>query len=263
MIVHVQKIVFLSLLLIINRLPAISQNDPYRAEIGLQTGLNIYSGDVNSIADRRLYLSNLQNVRPDIGAMFRYRFNQRLALRAGYDYTSAKGEYSFRDAAGTYTATLNNPLHVFDLWGEFNFFDLENNPYKRFSKKYSPFIFAGLGGMIMPRYKDTEGRNYTLTIPFGVGFKMKFAQRWNFNVQVTNRLLLGDDLEGLTPYDNPIPQTGFNPLNHDLLSGISIGFSYDFWTRDCDCPGSTYDKGRKPAAQKTVKQKEPKKKRTK
>lgn len=55
MIVHAGKIVLLSLMLILSYLPVFSQNDPYRAEIGLQTGLNIYSGDVNSIANQDLY----------------------------------------------------------------------------------------------------------------------------------------------------------------------------------------------------------------
>ncbi|MHB9056022.1 MAG: DUF6089 family protein [Paludibacteraceae bacterium] len=260
MIVPIPKIVFLSLLLTLNCLAVFSQDDPYKAEIGLQTGLNIYSGDVNSIADRELFLSNLQNMKPDFGAMFRYRFNQRLALRFGYDYTSVKGNYTYRDNSGIYSATLNNPLHVIDLWGEFNFFDLENNPYKLYSKRYSPYIFAGFGGMVMPQYKDSEGKNYTLTFPFGVGFKMKFAQRWNFNIQLTNRLLLGDDLEGMLQFDNPLPKTISNPMNHDLHSGISIGFSYDFWTRNCNCNESSFSKSRKPASQRIVKQKRPKEK---
>ena len=72
--------------------------------------------------------------------------------------------------------------------------------------------------------------------------------------------MIGDFLEGKPEFDNPIPKTTSNPMNNDRLSGISIGFSYDFWTRDCDCPGGTLDKGRKASPQKIVKQKEPKKK---
>ena len=261
MIVHAGKIVLLSLMLILSYLPVFSQNDPYRAEIGLQTGLNIYSGDVNSIANQDLYFSNLQNMKSGIGGIFRYRFNQRLAIRLGYDFTTAKGNYLYRDAAGTYSAMLNNRLHVMDVRGEFNFFDLENNPYKRFSKRYSPFIFAGFGGMVMPGYKNSEGKNYTFTMPFGVGFKMKFEQRWNLNLQLANHLLLGDNLEGKVQFDNPLTRTEFNPMNHDMLSGFSIGFSYDFWTRNCDCNENSFAAGRKPASHKTVKPKKTEKKR--
>ncbi len=253
MIVHVRKLAFLCFMLILNHLPVFSQNDPYRAEIGLQAGLNIYSGDINSIANKDLIISNLQNMKSGIGGTFRYRFNQRLAMRLGYDFTSVKGNYTFRDASGTYSTKPDNQLHMMELRGEFNFFDLENNPYKRFSKTYSPFIFAGFGAVIMPGYKHPESRNYAYTLPFGAGLKVKFSQRWNFNMLLTNTLLMGDQLEGMAQYDNPLPKTEFNPMNHDMLSGISIGFSYDFWTRDCDCNENSFATGRKPASQKTQK----------
>ncbi len=260
MIVHIRKTVLLSFILYILSSSAWGQNDPYRAEIGLQTGLNLYSGDVSSIADLGLYGKNFKNQNADFGLMLRYRFNKRLAVRLGYDNTKVKGNFLYRDAAETFTATLNNPLHLVDFWGEFNFFDLENNPYKRFSKRYSPFIFAGIGMVFTPEYKSAEPKATPITIPFGVGFKWKMAEKLNFNIQYTNRLVLGDYLEGQSRFDNPIPKTVANPMNNDLLSGISIGFSYDFWTRDCDCMQSSFSRGEKPAAQKQVKQKRTKKK---
>lgn len=260
MIVLIRKSVLLSLILYALTISVRAQDDPYRAEIGFQTGLNLYSGDVNTVADLSSYSKNLTNIKPDIGFLFRYRFNRRFAARIGYDYTAVKGTYSFTDQTSTHRVALNNPLHVFELCGEFNFFDLENNPYKRFSKRFSPFIFAGVGGVLMPDYQRTESNsNYTSTIPFGVGVKWKIAERWNFNVLFTNRLLLGDHLEGLSEFDNPAPKTTANPMNHDLLSGVSVGLSIDFWARDCDCPGGTFNKGRKPASQKAVKQKRVKK----
>ena len=83
------------------------------------------------------------------------------------------------------------------------------------------------------------------------------AEKLNFNIQYTHRLMLGDHLEGKLEFDNPIPKTTANLLNNDKLSGLSIGISYDFWVRSCDCPGGTFDNSRKPAAQKTVKQRNP------
>ena len=263
MIVLIRKSVLLSLILYAFTVSAWAQGDPYRAEIGFQTGLNLYSGDVNSIADRSLYGKNLKNAQADFGLMFRYRFNQRLALRLGYDFTKVKGTYAYRDGIENFTTNLENPLHLVDLWGEFNFFDLENNPYKRFSKRYTPFIFAGFGMAVTPEYKSAESSSNMFYIPLGVGFKWKMAEKLNFNIQYTSRWMIGDFLEGKPEFDNPMPKTTSNPMNNDRLSGISIGFSYDFWTRDCDCPGGTFDKGRKPAAQKIVKQKEPKKKKRK
>lgn len=263
MIVYIRKIVLLSLILSVHTVFTWAQNDPYRAEIGFQTGMNFYSGDVNSVSDLGLYGQNMKNVQADYGLLFRYRFNQRLALRLGYDNTKVRGTYAYRDGVETFSANLNNPLHLADLQGEFNFFDLENNPYKRFSKRYSPFIAAGIGIVVTPEYKSSEDNATIFTIPMSVGFKWKMAGKLNFNIQYTNRFIIGDYLEGLSQFDNPIPKTTANPINHDRLAGITIGFSYDFWTRDCDCPGGTINTGKKPAAQKIVKRKEPREKKRK
>lgn len=259
MIVQGRRIFLSCLILLVQSLTLFSQNDPYRAEIGVQTGINIYEGDVNSITNLGKFNSNLKNLQPDVGIMIRYRFNQRLALRLGYDYSSVKGNYAYAVGNETFTAKLNNSVHAFDLWGEFNFFDLENNPYKRFSKMQSPYIFAGIGNLVMPGYQDEKGRKYTLTIPFGIGYKVKFGQRWNFNVQITHRLLLGDDLEGKRAFDNPIPKTDFNPMNQDIFSGLTIGFSYDIWEKNCNCNENSFKKGSKPAPQKTSNTKSSKK----
>lgn len=256
--VLIRKSVLLSLILLITHVTSWGQEDSYRAEIGMQGGLNVYSGDVNTIADLGLYSENMKYLNADFGILLRYRFNQRLALRLGYDYTKVKGNYAYKDGVGIYTATLHNPLHVFDLCGEFNFFDLDNNPYKKFSKRFSPFLFVGIGGILTPDFKSEEtGSNFTTTIPYGFGLKWKMGGKWNFNAQVTSRLLMGDNLEGKISYDNPFPKTISNPLNNDLFTGFSVGFTYDFWMKDCNCPQTVSAK--RPTSQKTVKQKKPKK----
>ena len=260
MIVLIRKNVLLSLILFVCMISVQAQDDPYRAEVGFQTGMSLYSGDVNSVADLNLYSRNLKNIRADFGLIFRYRFNQRLALRMGYDYTKVKGGYTYRSGTENFTANLDNPLHMAEIRGEFNFFDLENNPYKRFSKKYTPFIFAGTGMIFVPKYRSLESNsNKLLSIPLGVGFKWKMAEKLNFNIVYTHRWIAGDFLEGKPEFDNPVPKTVSNPINYDRLSEISIGFTYDFWVRNCDCPGGTFGKGQKPVSQKNVKQKNRKK----
>lgn len=246
MIVLIRKNVLLSLILFICTISVQAQGDLYRAEIGFQTGLSLYSGDVKSVADLNLYGKNLKNARANFGLIFRYRFNQRLALRVGYDYARVKGSYAYRDGVENFTANLDNPLHLAEIRGEFNFFDLENNPHKRFSKKYSPFIFSGAGVVFVPKYRSLESNsNILLSIPLGVGVKWKMAEKLNFNIQYTNRWTTGDFLEGKPEFDNPVPKTTSNPINKDWLSEISIGVTYDFWVRDCDCPGGTLNKKQK------------------
>ncbi len=258
--VEIKKNVLLSLILLFSFTMASSQDDPYRAEIGVQGGLISYLGDVNTIADPGNLLRNAGNMSGTAGAMFRYRINKRLAVRAGYDFGKVKGEYQFRDGTEQFRIGLNNSLHLIDLWAEFNFFDLENNPHKAFSKRYSPFIFAGAGSVLMPDYKD--GASFGMTLPFGVGFKWKMSDRMNFNIQLTNRLAFNDGLEGLKEWDNPPPLTDNNLMNNDFTSALSIGFTYDFWTRGCDCRETTFSSGKKPAANKIKRQRQEKEKKS-
>lgn len=220
--------------------------DEYRAEIGLQGGANIYTGDVNTVAKPDYFLQNMKNIQPDFGLFFRYRFNPRTALRLGYDYSTVNGSYIYNVNT---SQQLNQTLHIVDMTGEYNFFDLENDPYKRYSKKYSPYIFAGLGVILLPDVENLLQKKYAPTIPFGFGLKWKMAQRWNVNVQWSNHFLLEDNLEGILKFDygeqlriigntprwNPAWSKRINPMNNDLLSGLMIGISFDFWKKGCDC----------------------------
>jgi hypothetical protein len=196
--------------------------DEYKAEIGINGGGSFYLGEANN------QLFNY--TRPAFSGYVRYLFSPRIALRA---------ELSSAIVAGS--AIKDNQIYIGDLCGEFNFFDLEQNPYKRYSKTFSPYIFAGLG-MITDVY---AGQNLPeACLPFGIGMKFKLANRWNFNIQWVNRLLLADNLEGdsapgvSTHYNNPNNLNGTNILNNDFLSTITIGISYDFWKKQCKCLNS-------------------------
>lgn len=170
----------------------------------------------------------------------------------GYDFTSVKGDYVYANTStDTYNVTLNNnKIGIVDFWGEYNFFDYENNKYKRYSKTYSPYIFAGIGYMMMPESKTETTK--AVTLPFGFGVKVKLATRWNLNLQWTNHLLFSDNLEGLPEYDNPNPQTKANLLNNDLLSGLNIGLSFDFLEKPCDCKNGGYKASKAPKTRKPI-----------
>jgi hypothetical protein len=193
--------------------------DEYQAEIGITGGGNYYIGETNNIP--------FNNIRVAYSGFFRYRFNPRLAVKA---------ELSGATVAGS--GINDNPVFIGDVCGEFNFFDLEQNPYKRNSKTFSPYIFVGISMLtdVYPSQILPE-----LGLPFGVGMKVKLDKRWNLNVQWTNRLLFADNLEGDTPpniigkYNNPSGLNGSNIFNNDLLSTFTVGISFDIWKKQCDC----------------------------
>jgi len=201
----------------------VSAQDEYRAEIGAVGGGSNYLGDSNN----KLF----NNIQPDFGFFLRYRFNPRIATKL---------ELNFANIKGVGNPTFKNNVNVVDLTEEFNFFDLEQNPFKRYSKIYSTYIFGGLG-MMTDLYTDQPP--FVLSFPFGVGFKVKLAKRWNLNAQWTNRLLFSDKMEGVPEYNNPKKLNGSNFLNNDVLSTVTVGISFDFWLKECDCKNGTNKKG--------------------
>jgi len=205
----------------------LSAQDFYRAEIGVNGGGSYYLGEAN----RTLFT----NIQPAFSGFLRYRFDPRFAARI--ELTSAT-------AAGT---GFTNQVFATDLCGEFNFFDFEKNQYKRFSKTFTPYIFAGMGMMSAVYNGQTLPE---LSLPFGIGMKVKISDRLNFNVQWSNRLMFADNLEGTTApekpdaFNNPNSLNGTSILNNDLLSTFTVGISFDFWKKECDCQNSAVRKDR-------------------
>jgi hypothetical protein len=230
----IRLFVLLGFGLISNQLSAqILELDEYRAEIGVSGGGSFYLGDANDVL--------FKNTQVAYGAFFRYRFNPRISLKAEIDGTKIGGTFTYLN---NQSISLNNPVYTFDLTGEFNFFDLEKNAYKRFSKIFSPYIFAGVG-MMNYSYTDSTGNKTNpagISIPFGIGIKVMLAKRWNLNIQWSDRLLFADNLEGLPKLNNPNGFNGNNPFNNDHLSTVTVGISFDIWKKQCDCEDAVVKK---------------------
>ena len=199
----------------------LSAQDEYKAEIGINGGGSYYLGDANN----QLF----KNMQVAYSGFFRYCFDPRLAAKIELMNTSVSG------------IGFNNAVLTTDITGEFNFFDLEKNKNKRFSKIFSPYIFAGIG-LMSYKYTDTTNVSSTkvnISIPFGIGMKVKLGNRLNLNVQWTTRLLLADNLEGTPGLNNSNNLNGSNPFNNDILSSLTIGLSFDIWKKHCDCKNSS------------------------
>ena len=65
--------------------------------------------------------------------------------------------------------------------------------------------------------------------------KLKLGNRWNINLQWSNRLLLADNLEAISTFNNPNGLNGYNIFNNDLLSTLTVGISFDILKRECNC----------------------------
>ncbi len=108
-----------------------------------------------------------------------------------------------------------SPLTEVSLLTEFNLFKYQASV----SKRYSPYLFAGVGGVMFNpkttlddqrvelRSWRTEGqlpgetyRPYALAIPYGVGIKYNIAGNWNLAGEVGYRTAFTDYLDDVSGY---------------------------------------------------------------
>lgn len=233
---NVKKVRFIGLCVLCMLNAEVSAQEVYKAEIGITAGGAYYLGDANN----QLF----KNMQPAFGGFFRYKFNPRMAIKVELLTTSIKGDFM----ADSISYKLNKSINTADIVGEFNFFDFEKNKNNRLSKLFSPYIFAGIGGMT----GMYSGQKIPiLGIPFGIGMKIKLADRWNLHAQWSNKLLLTDNLEEnidptiSTSLNNAGNLNGTNIFNNDLFSTVTIGISFDFWKQKCDCKNTINKKRRK------------------
>jgi len=201
---------------------ALQAQDQYLAEIGVTAGNGYYLGDANEMPFKNSSLV--------YGSVFRYRIDPRLSVRVEWNHGTVEGKYF--NSTGE-TLNFGNSFNAVDINGEFNFFDLMQKSNSRNSKKYSTYIFAGLGTTI---YANESSNTVTaFSIPFGVGFKYKVSTRFNVNLQWNMRWLSSDDLEAVNDLNNAQRLNGSNPLNKDFFSTVTLGITFDFLKKPCDC----------------------------
>ncbi len=211
-------------------LTPLSAQSEYLAEIGINGGGSYILDDNNGIP--------FKNSMPAYGIVYRHNFNERFSAHA--DWNNTKITYTdYLNANAVSTIQLN----LIDLCGEFNFFDLVKKQYKPRSKSFSPFIFAGIGAQFTKNSFPADlrkGINDILTIPMGIGFKYKIGNRFNVNAKWAHRISFYDKIEG-----NEGALNGTNYFNNDVTSTYTLGVSYDFWKRPCDCNDSRQKKNKK------------------
>lgn len=198
----------------------------YTTEAGVYGGASYVTGDVS-----KKMLANLQ---PDWGLTFRYVFNQRIALHADYHHTRFTGSFENNYQAiypGSYH--VSHQARMLDLTMAFNFFDYGYLEHVMYSSNVTPYLFGGIGVIGFP---DDHNQKIALTLPFGMGLKIRLSPRLHLNAQWTHRLLSGTDkAEGNEDLDNPLQLNGSNRLNRDSWGSINIGISVGLIQRDCKC----------------------------
>jgi len=218
------KKIILSFLLVIGLVPVLYAQ---RAEIGVNAGGSGYIGDLNQF--NPLKISGL-----NAGIFGKINFDPHWGLGLHYNYGQIKAEDAFSKNADFRMRNLNfkTSLHEIAFIGSFNFLDMYS-PGSR--KRVTPYLFAGLGGVIFePKgiYKDpnnaetlfplrdintedlpTPYRNYAVVIPYGVGIKYKKSENWTLFGQIGYRTTFTDYLDDVS---------GIYPLVNKTWGGLDV-----------------------------------------
>jgi len=192
----------------------------YRCEFGIEGGCGYYIGDATSLP--------FQNVREMYGANFRCRFDQRWNIQVQGIAHRIVGPYPNSDQKWT------NQLINVDVAAEFNFFRFGAKSYDIRVKPLTPYIMLGVGASVHSQFSKVAAY-----IPFGVGLKWKFAERFNLQLLLQNNLFFADNLEYdrnansnnellKKSYHNPNGLNGANVFNNDITSTISLGLTIEF-----------------------------------
>lgn len=205
----------------------LAQSDyQYRMEIGAGVGVVTYQGDLGG--------SLTKNMQPMASVVLRRVFNPYMALKFSAAYGKLKGSSADSNtyypdyAASQYR--FNKTLVDAGVTYEYNFWPYGTGQDYRGAKRFTPFIFAGLGAT----YAGDEGNSaFTANVPIGLGVKYKAGKRLNVALEWAEHFSMSDKLDGVKdPYG--IKSSGLFK-NTDCYSAIQLTLTYSFMPKCRTC----------------------------
>ncbi len=205
----------------------LAQSDyQYRMEIGAGVGVVTYQGDLGG--------SLTKNMQPMASVVLRRVFNPYMALKFSAAYGKLKGSSADSNTYyPDYVASqywFNKTLVDAGVTYEYNFWPYGTGQDYRGAKRFTPFIFAGLGAT----YAGGEGNSaFTANVPIGLGVKYKAGKRLNVALEWAEHFSMSDKLDGVKdPYG--IKSSGLFK-NTDCYSAIQLTLTYSFMPKCRTC----------------------------
>lgn len=198
-----------------------------RNELGIRLGMSNLVGDIGStnyILQKPLDLDRVSEWGYPFygGILYRFNFNphQTVRLDLGYNQIQFNDKVAKEEYRRNRNSFGKNNVYEASLVFEYNFFPVNNEQMGM----ASPYIFAGIGGLLYDAPKATMvndfrrdadgvaqapineldftstpeysiGKKTTVHIPFGVGLKYKFNHSWAIFAEATFRYTLTDQLD--------------------------------------------------------------------
>lgn len=198
----------------------------YKYDIGVEAGISSYWGDINQTSI--IYRPGFTG-----GVIFRYVIDYRWAIRANLSAAMLSGNASDDDniLPGGDEYQFNTTLFDAGCRAEFNFFNYGVGQSYRNTRRFSPYVTAGLAFSA----GFPEGNNFfAVNIPFGIGVKYKVGQRWNLGLEFVMHKMISDRIDSIELKDPYlIPSSALK--NTDWFSTLTLSITYDFGFKTLPC----------------------------
>lgn len=207
----------------------------YIGEFGVLGGVSYYNGDLNSTTP--FVENNLL-----VGGLFRLHASPRHDFKLDVAKGKVSGNsdnFDIKFPANEY----GSDYYEFerDFWEvgiqyELNFFRYGPNTWDKEIYNYTPYVLLGPG---VTKYDMGSKRQYAFNVAMGVGFKYKFAGRFNIGAEWSMRKLFVDDFDvtGMVNKrdEDPYKQGSSSLKNNDWYSFAFIYLSIDIIKRRGRC----------------------------
>lgn len=223
------------LLTFMSVLMAHAQQLPYLCDFGIQGGAAGYFGDANRVSEETR-ADGILNARWTAGAQFRYKFTNRWAVQVKGQYQRlAFKQFGENNLVSPYNSNMVNV----DAVAEFNFLRYGENTMDVRVKPYTPYLFMGVGFALY----GGKYENVSPYFPIGMGFKWRFAPRWQLVAAWQHNMYFKDNLETVSErgahygaeYDNSYDLNGSNTLNNDIIWQCTVGIVFEFMKKKAVC----------------------------
>ncbi len=168
-----------------------------RSELGIFVGTAYYIGDLNPA-------KHFTNTNSAGGIIYRYNFNSRWALKVSALFGQLEASDKVTNYNNDRNLSFRSPISEISAQAEFNFFNLYTQKGKNF---FSPYMFVGVSAFSFNPQSQldnhwydlqplgTEGQGlekypkkdyYSLTsvsMPFGIGFKVNFLRNFSLGLE--------------------------------------------------------------------------------
>lgn len=197
-------------------------DNEYKMEIGVGAGMVSYQGDFNG--------SITKDMQGMASVVLRHVFNPYMGLKLDLSFGKLKGSSAnvetWYPEINAQPVEFSNTLTDVSLTYEYNFWPYGTGRDYRGAKRFTPFIFLGIGATYV---KNDDESVFTANVPIGAGVKYKIGPRLNVGLEWAMHFSLSDKLDGVEdPYY--VKSSGLFK-NTDSYSMLRLTLTYSFMAK--------------------------------